>query len=455
MPRRLFALLTLFFGLVVGLPIRAAQSADQKALNNRDVIDLVKAGLSSEVILAKIKSSSSNFDTSPAALKELKSANVPDTVILAIVQAIGSAVNSSQDVSSSPHPTVDQILDKYVQAVGREAFQKRTTTHWKGTAERAGKTAELEIFEKAPNKSISVTNVPKEGEYREGFDGLVGWISSPSGIREKSQHEAAMSKWLSEFGWDPRKSNAIMSVKSDQTVGDRPTFVIEADLKENGLVRMYFDKETGLVLRRDVETNELQGRQTQSWYYEDFRDISGRKIAFVRRRASPPDLTIKFALVEDNVSIDDSKFARPTSGKVIPTDSIRAVAYRVIPQQNTTYFQSGTNSSYTSCYGSGQFSTFGNYGNLNMNTNCNTNYNSPTQIPVTWKFADVYVTVEDASHVYLIGCRANWRWSNCEPLIVGDVFPVEISGGTMTISALKGGKKAIRAKYNIMQISQK
>jgi len=246
-----------------------------------------------------------------------------------------------------------------------------------------------------------------------------------------------------------------MSVKSDQTVGDRPTFVIEADLKENGLVRMYFDKEIGLMLRRDLETNDLQGRQTQTWYYEDFRDINGRKAAFVRRRANPPDLTLKFALVEDNVPIDDGKFARPTSGKIIPTDSVRAVAYRVIPQQNTTYIQSGTNSSHTSCYGSGQFSTFGNYGNLDMNTNCNTTYTSPTQIPVTWQFADVYVTVEDATHVYLIGCRANWRWSNCEPLVVGDVFPVEISGGTMTISAMKNGKKAIRTKYNVMQVTQK
>jgi hypothetical protein len=110
------------------------------------VIELVKAGLSSEVILAKIKSSNTNFDTSPAALKELKSANVPDTVILAIVQATGSVSNSPEDVSGSPRPTVDQVLDKYVQAVGRDAFQKRTSTHWKGTAEKGrqdGRTGNL------------------------------------------------------------------------------------------------------------------------------------------------------------------------------------------------------------------------------------------------------------------------------------------------------------------------
>src|SRR5207248_929923 len=73
---------------------------------------------------------------------------------------------------------------------------------------------------------------------------------------------------------------------------------------------------------------------------------------------------------------------------------VRAVGYRVIPQERTTYYQSGSNSSFTSCFGQGQFFSFGNYGNINMNTNCNTTYTTPTQIPVTWRFADVYVAVE-------------------------------------------------------------
>lgn len=92
---------------------------------------------------------------------------------------------------------------------------------------------------------------------------------------------------------------------------------------------------------------------------------------------------------------------------------------------------------------------------MDMNTNCNTTYTTPSQIPITWRFADAYITVEDATNVYLIGCRANWRWSHCEPLIVGDVFPAEIAGNTLTISAMKNGKKAIQTKYNILKVSQK
>ncbi len=64
-----------------------AQSKTQPALNNNDVVGMVKAGIGSEIIVAKIKASSCAFDTSPEALKRLKSAAVPDAVILAMVQA--------------------------------------------------------------------------------------------------------------------------------------------------------------------------------------------------------------------------------------------------------------------------------------------------------------------------------------------------------------------------------
>ena len=44
-------------------------------------------GLTQEVVLAKIKGSVPNFDTSPKVLQELKAAGVSDAVILAMVQA--------------------------------------------------------------------------------------------------------------------------------------------------------------------------------------------------------------------------------------------------------------------------------------------------------------------------------------------------------------------------------
>jgi len=49
-----------------------------------------KVGLPPDILVAKVKSSQCNFDTSPASLQALKTAGVGDNVILAMVQAPGA-----------------------------------------------------------------------------------------------------------------------------------------------------------------------------------------------------------------------------------------------------------------------------------------------------------------------------------------------------------------------------
>jgi hypothetical protein len=71
------------------------QEQAQPPLVNKDVTEMLKAGLSMEVVIAKIKTSESKFDTSPAALQDLKNANVPDVVILAMVNASAATPDNS------------------------------------------------------------------------------------------------------------------------------------------------------------------------------------------------------------------------------------------------------------------------------------------------------------------------------------------------------------------------
>jgi len=62
-------------------------TASTAPLTNKDVLDLLKAQLTADVIIAKIEAAPCNFDTSPAALKDLKSAGVPDGIILAMARS--------------------------------------------------------------------------------------------------------------------------------------------------------------------------------------------------------------------------------------------------------------------------------------------------------------------------------------------------------------------------------
>ena len=63
---------------------------------------MVRSGLGADIIIAKIRSSPSSFDTSSTALQELKKARVPDAVILAMVQAPASSGGGTSANPSTP-----------------------------------------------------------------------------------------------------------------------------------------------------------------------------------------------------------------------------------------------------------------------------------------------------------------------------------------------------------------
>ena len=65
----------------------SSHQAQAAAMSNADVLNMLRMGLSPDIVVAKIKSSACNFDTSPAALQQLKAARVPDAIIMAMVQA--------------------------------------------------------------------------------------------------------------------------------------------------------------------------------------------------------------------------------------------------------------------------------------------------------------------------------------------------------------------------------
>jgi hypothetical protein len=92
----------LFLAVLVSCQMSAQSAAD---LNNKDIIELVKAGITADVLVEKIKTSPCDFDTSPDSLKALKAANVPDSVILAMVKAPSAPASSGSDSVSPASPT--------------------------------------------------------------------------------------------------------------------------------------------------------------------------------------------------------------------------------------------------------------------------------------------------------------------------------------------------------------
>jgi hypothetical protein len=222
--------------------------------------------------------------------------------------------------ATTAEPTVDQILDKFEQAIGgRQAMEKITSRVAKGVFElpSMGVKGEMELYAKAPNKSLAIQNFPGIGEAREGYDGKVAWAQNPiQGLREKSGAELAAVVRMSDMhiAIKTRQLYSKLEFKGKEKVGDHETYVILATPQEGAPVTMYFDTQTGLIARTDLILETPEGRIPVEILAEDYREVDGIKMAFTALQKTPmASGVIKLTEVKHNVAIDDSKFNKPAA----------------------------------------------------------------------------------------------------------------------------------------------
>jgi hypothetical protein len=147
-------------------------------LTNKDILDMHKAGLPPEILVAKIKSGECHFDTSPVQLKRLKAAGLADPVILAMVQAPVAAATSAvregsyskpeteAKVEVSPsQPTLDCTGVSEDECERRIVQLSQTNCSGVSTAECRNRIAQImqtSFRQRDPNLKVSVTGNDNE-----------------------------------------------------------------------------------------------------------------------------------------------------------------------------------------------------------------------------------------------------------------------------------------------------
>ena len=78
--------------------------------------------------------------------------------------------------------------------------------------------------------------------------------------------------------------------------------------------KLYFDVQTGLLVRKYSEAKTVLGQVPAQTDYEDYRDVEGVKLPFTIRWAIPGRTWgRKINEVRQNVPLDDARF-NPTTG---------------------------------------------------------------------------------------------------------------------------------------------
>lgn len=219
--------------------------------------------------------------------------------------------------SPQPTPTADEIYNKYIAAIGGQAnVDKIKSRSAKGSVAQPNGTVTVDILQSAPDK-FHITATTPTGAFERGFNGSVGWEKGPQGVRALSPAEVAQLQNSIGLLRHIRLKEQFTSMRwrGLQSIGDRTTYVVIGTTADNRQERLFFDTQTGLLLRRISYMSTLLALIPEQIDFEDYRDVDGVKFPFIVRVSSievgNPISTRTFSEMKLNALVDEGKFHMP------------------------------------------------------------------------------------------------------------------------------------------------
>jgi len=212
-------------------------------------------------------------------------------------------------------PSADQLIDKYLAAIGdAEALQKITSRVQKGTLTAfGGQHFPVDVYAKAPDKRVSVMHL-QGGDSVTGFDGKQGWLSVPARVHMMSAAENDAARIDADL-YLPAHLKTLyqkFSVDPGEKVDGHDTYMVTGRTEGQPPLRLYLDKESGLLLRLIRYAETPLGSNPTQIDYADYRDANGVKLPFRWTLSRPGNrFKIQIEQVQQNVPVDDAKFAPP------------------------------------------------------------------------------------------------------------------------------------------------
>ncbi|HUR32936.1 MAG TPA: photosynthetic reaction center cytochrome c subunit family protein [Vicinamibacterales bacterium] len=221
-------------------------------------------------------------------------------------------------------PTPDQVLDKYLQAIGGAQNVARLTSFvakGKSTGYRGfGGGGVVEVSAQAPDKRathISFPEYPDRGVSVRTYDGRTGWIATPLAVVPKyelggSERDGARLDAQLAFPSQIKQALTDLRVGLPATIDDKDVTVVQGNGPNGTLATLYFDDATGLLVRMVRHGRSPIGRVPTQVDYSDYRDVGGIKFPFHWTFAWLDGRdTFEFTEVRMNVPIAAATFGQP------------------------------------------------------------------------------------------------------------------------------------------------
>lgn len=250
------------------------------------------------------------------------------TALRRAVLAVGFAVAVAAPGRAADDADARKIIEKAVKAHGGQAALEKyagTTTKFKGTFHGQGDgmpmtgtvTTEgadkqrIEIEVEAGGQTIPILIV---------LAGDKGWTKVVKELKELDKDEVAEAKEQAHAGWvstlAPLKGKQFTFASVGEIkVGDKPAVGVKVSSKGHRDVDLYFDKETGLLVKTEARVkDDMTGQEvTEESFPTDYKDVQGTKqsMKFTVKRNGKPFMEGEVTAVELFEKLDAGTFAKP------------------------------------------------------------------------------------------------------------------------------------------------
>jgi photosynthetic reaction center cytochrome c subunit len=219
--------------------------------------------------------------------------------------------------NATPLPNAQQIVDRYLQAIGgKEAVSRVSTRVQNGTLTVGTKQFPVEVVAKAPTKR-AVTVHFSGGDSVTTINDEKGWLGATGKtLHTMSPSELDASKIEAESFFPAQLKQSFKELRAErkETVSGKVLYVVSGIREAEPPVELYFDEESGLLVRLRHYTATPLGLNPTQIDYADYRSEGPVKTPF-RWTISRPNgrFTIQIEQMQQDVPIPDDKFSIPTT----------------------------------------------------------------------------------------------------------------------------------------------
>jgi len=210
--------------------------------------------------------------------------------------------------------SLEDIVNKYTVANKLDKMSGFKTLKITGKMSMMGMDMPMELWMKNPNKIKSVTNVQGQ-EIIQVFDGEKGYMVNPMAgsttpvemTPEQVQQALRNNMFRNEIL--EYLKNGKLVLEGEENVNGNPAYRLKASIEEGATSTVFIDKNTFLVAKTIVSTNQGGMPVTIESYPSDYTETSGVLLPMkTTSSTSGMEFVVTFTKVEVDIPMDDSVF---------------------------------------------------------------------------------------------------------------------------------------------------